>query len=431
MRRHLAVPSSPIDLAVLRIAFFVLVLPEGLSRVPARMADLPEPLRNPPTLASWIYDLLPPDAGLARAGGIVMVLSAVAGLFGWHARWAAAVWAVTATWVIGISNLFGKVDHVHHLVWLALLLAASPCADALSLDALRARRALPEPAVRYGLPIRIWWLLLGGIYFFAGAWKLVRQGPMWASPGNLRPLLYEQWAVADRFVPPLRIDHWPLVLVAVGVGTLLFELGFIVLVFSRFRWLAGVGGVAFHVGTLAFLDISFTSLLVLYVALVPWAATLGLAAPSPGDGRAPPHGRVDRGGRAIAGVGGVLVVGLFMFGVSETTEGWPMACYPTFSYPHDGSRTSLEFEVTDDRGRTEAVSLDQLFEWAPGASRQRLALGLLRLSDADKDRVLREIELPDELVDRATSIAVFRTEHSTDPDDPRQLSRTEIAEVAL
>lgn len=79
-----------------------------------------------------------------------MAVSALAAMVGFRARTAAGIWAVLAVWTLGIPNLYGKVDHYHHLVWFAVLLASSPCADALSLD--RARRRAPNPTVhvRYG-----------------------------------------------------------------------------------------------------------------------------------------------------------------------------------------------------------------------------------------------------------------------------------------
>ena len=267
IKRHFLVAGSPIDLAVVRMVFFASVLPLAYSATPRQMAGLPDELITMPSGASWIYRLVPPSEALARGGAIVMAVTAVAAMIGWRARPAAAIWAVTATWVLGIPSLFGKVDHGNHLVWFAFLLAGSPCADVLSLGALRRGARSLTPQVRYGLPIRIWWLVLGFIYLFPGLGKVADQGLAWASPGNLRPIIHGQWAAVPGYEPIARIDNWPAVLVAMGLVTIIFELGFVVAVFSRFRLLALAAGVAFHLGTYVMLDISFSSLLVAYVAL--------------------------------------------------------------------------------------------------------------------------------------------------------------------
>src|SRR5262249_50715778 len=107
--------------------------------------------------------------------------------------------AVTSLYALGIPQLYGKVDHYHHLVWLALLLAASPCADALSLDA--RGRLTPPRSVRYGFPLRVAWLLIGACYLFPGLAKL-GEWRIWLAPHNLRGLLWVQQLAAGGGINP-------------------------------------------------------------------------------------------------------------------------------------------------------------------------------------------------------------------------------------
>lgn len=428
IRAALLVPGSAIDLALLRIVFFAMAVPIGVSKLPAQMAELPDELRTIPSGAGWLYDLLPPDGSLARVASIVLLVAALAALFGWHARAAATVWVLTAVWAFGIPNLFGKVDHNHHILWFAALLAASPCADVLSLDAVRRRRAaLAAPAVRYGLPVRVWWLLIGLVYFFPGLWKVAAQGLGWASPANLRVLLHAQWAAVDGFVPPFRIDDQPVLLVLVGLGTLAFELGFVFLVFTRLRPVAVVCGLSFHLGTYLLLDISFTSLVISYVAFVPWHRSFGAVPTGSAEhvGRVPQHPD-----RLTVGIAGVLVAGVLVFGATETVDGWPFAAYPTFAERLPDRRQSLEFEVELADGSTRLVSADEVFSWVPETKRNRIPGQLLRLSPRAQADALREVDLP-AVGQRVRSLRVFQVVFSTDPDDPRQVGRVELLEVEL
>ena len=86
-----------------------------------------------------------------------------------------------------------------------------------------------------------------------------------------------------------------------GTFTLVFELGFVVVVFTRFRPIAAVAGMLFHLGTYAMIGISFFPLLLLYGIFFDWTEmvrTFGAAyrtapvAPSgPADRSVPGTGR--------------------------------------------------------------------------------------------------------------------------------------------
>ena len=36
--------------------------------------------------------------------------------------------------IAGIPQFFGKINHIHHLIWFMAIFAVSPCADVLSID---------------------------------------------------------------------------------------------------------------------------------------------------------------------------------------------------------------------------------------------------------------------------------------------------------
>lgn len=426
-KRALLVPGSPIDLAVVRVVFFAYAFTISASRLPEQMAALPEPLRLMPTGAAWLYALVPVNANAARIGSLVMVATSILGLLGVRARVAALVWAVMALYVMGIPHLFGKVNHDHHVLWFALLLAASPCADALSLDAIRSRARTPDAAVRYGFPLRVWWLLIGLLYFFPGLWKLLTQGLGWASPANLRPLLHGQWAAVDDFEPLIALDHWPAVLIAIGVGTIVFELGFVVAVFTRLRPFAVAAGIGFHVATLILLNIGFTSLVLAYVAFIPWSRSIGNALNDDLPGGAEEGNPTAPSALTAA----LLVAGAMGFGAMNVVEGWPFAAYPTFADRYSGTRTELILHIENGDGSTREADLDDVFSWVPDSRRGRLVGRFGDLPPAERQAVLSRVSTSLELPEDARSIVVTSVRRSTDPDNPRVLETRVLYTVDL
>ncbi len=211
------------------------------------------------------------------------------GILGLGSRFCAFSAACLAYYVLGFQQSFGKVDHFHHLIWFALLLSVSRCGDALSIDALFNRRQSswssrfwgPPPSVVYGLPLRFVWLLFGVIYFFPGFWKFWKCGYAWGLAENLQLHLFDKWTFLGDWRPALRFDQYPLLLTLGGLGTFLFEMGFVFLIFTRrTRYLAVAVGLIFHTMTNMTLVISFWFLQGLYVCFIPWDRLLRLRSTS-------------------------------------------------------------------------------------------------------------------------------------------------------
>ena len=160
------------------------------------------------------------------------------------------------------------------------LLAASPCGDALSVDALlrswrgaKGRLApLPQPRLGYALPLRLAWLIIGFCYFFPGLSKLRYTGFAWIFSDNFKNTLYREW-LDKGFMPIslLRIDQVPFLTQASAAVAVVFELSFIFLVlFPKIRPFAALVGLSFHNLTWYLMHIRFLSLQVAYVAFVNW-----------------------------------------------------------------------------------------------------------------------------------------------------------------
>ncbi|CAN5697890.1 hypothetical protein BH11MYX4_BH11MYX4_57360 [soil metagenome] len=332
--------DAPLPLALLRIVvpLVVLISPElysarALVESPGRLAFVPEGL--------GLIARLPIGPALARVLFVIALSSAATAILGWWSRASLLVLTLSAGLLFSLSQRQGAVLHDMHLFWMTALLAASPCGDALSLDAWGKPR--PLPSLRYGVPLFFARLLLGLVYLFPGLHKLRVSGLSWMTADNVIHQMHAKWLEHGR-LPILRVDHAPLLCAAGAVLVIAFELSFLGLaLFSRrTRWVALGAGLAFHLSTQLFLFIPFVSLWACYVVLV-----------SP---RAEAVDRDARAERLPIVVGTLLAVAVLVQGVRGQTDAWPVACYPTFAHVHGPTIPDLLVEVTLEDGTTRRLT---------------------------------------------------------------------------
>ncbi|PYS65544.1 MAG: hypothetical protein DMF74_03695 [Acidobacteria bacterium] len=279
VRDFFTATSAPVNLAVFRIVLFTLVLFSFSMGNVAWFGSLPPELRFPPTGLNFLISHIPITETVAWYAALALTLGCIACILGLFTRTSIIICLVLSIYVLGVPQVFGKINHYHHLIWFMAILAVSPCSDVLSIDAVRkswrrADRGTTEPptsCIAYALPLRFVWLLMGVIYFSAGVWKMWTSGYRWAWSDNPRNLMYNKWMELSGWMPVFRIDHHPLLFKVSALFTLAFELSFIFLIFfSAVRWLAPLGGLAFHNATNLFMRISFWNLQACYVAFVDW-----------------------------------------------------------------------------------------------------------------------------------------------------------------
>ena len=271
------------NLALFRIAFFVLAtlwLP-GPADVKG-FGSLPDSLLKPPDLLGPLYASFPRTPSLIEGAYWLLIAFGLLAALGLATRASALIWTVAASYYLGLPNLFGKVDHDMHLLWISATLALSPCADVLSLGSFisgsRGIETSPSDSRhrRYALPLRLIWTYLSLAYLFAGLWKYAVDGLNWFSPGTLRGWIFFAWAQRQGFEATIDPSSSSLLLVAGAVGTLLFELGFALLIYQRVtRHLAAAAGLVFHNSIGMTMGIPFVSLQLVYVSLIDWAAAVG------------------------------------------------------------------------------------------------------------------------------------------------------------
>jgi hypothetical protein len=148
--RFISEKRTPFDLAIFRIALMVTYL-ETVHDLPkiGRFAALDSALIVPPVGWGNLALLVPRNIELVKMAGGLLIVCIILGLVGLWTR-ISIVGAVLANfYLLTILQIFGKVNHSHMLVLFGVLLCASPCGDALSIDAyLRRRRGegIPPPS---------------------------------------------------------------------------------------------------------------------------------------------------------------------------------------------------------------------------------------------------------------------------------------------
>jgi uncharacterized membrane protein len=307
----------------------------------------------------WASQLVPIDPQIARVAQALLIVSCAAGILGLGARLAMLGVTVFGLYVFGLSQLSGAVIHDMHLFWFSALLAVSPCGDALSLQR-RLRRqpsAAAPAALVYAVALQSARVLLACVYFFPGFWKLKTSGLAWIFSDNLRNQIYWKWYELGAAPPTLRVDQLPWLLQLAALAVVMFELSFVVLIWSRRgRLFAAVCGVLFHVGTQWIMGITFISLIACYVMLLDWEAIARLF------GRAPPpivvrQAADDQLRRAApAGLLGLMLIAVVAVqGARGAVQAWPFGCYPTFDRVVGDSIADLRIEVVRSDGTTVAI----------------------------------------------------------------------------
>jgi hypothetical protein len=369
-RAYFGASGAALNLAVFRIVLFAVFIQDVAWTPTPFYARLPAVLQRPPPGLGWLPELLPITPGAVHLVRLAFWISGILAMLGLFTRPAIAVALLTGAYTLAVPQLF-KVYADVHLLWFAALLLASPCADVLSLDALRARRRgdgpgrPPPPSRAYALPLRFVWLLIATIYFFPGFWKLWVTGLGWVSADNMQHHMFQKWHEFGDWTPALRVDRVPSLLLLGALATVAFELGFVALVVSRrLRPLAAAAGLAFHDLTWLFFGISFWFLQLAYVALIDWAALIARVR----RGRRPAEAAAARDDRvpwAIALVGSLLLAGAIATGTRLVDILWPFMLYPTFASVEGATRTQMAVRAVDATGRERDVDLRRLNDALP------------------------------------------------------------------
>jgi hypothetical protein len=260
----------PYSLAITRILFFsylVVVYVGMMFHYGPRIGQMNT--QSLPGLG-WLIDILPLSSEYYTVMGCLGVVFSIFSAVGYRTRTFMILNSITIFYVVAAPNFYGKLWHQQLPIWISWILAASPCADVLSVDA--KFRNSDSVNGNYSFHLRMIWLQFGLIYFWAGFYKLWDSGFDWALNNTVVNLITIEWFEHYDKIPAFRIDRYPLLIKSGALLTIIFELLYPFLLLNRHtRSVPIVGGLLMHNLLGKFLYIGFFFLLqVFYMVFIPW-----------------------------------------------------------------------------------------------------------------------------------------------------------------
>ena len=363
--------GSALNLSFFRLLYFgfftvgaFFFLPKLWMRTMAYV-DLPASAQTDVLFMNWLPFVAPHTSLLVTVAVVLFFIAIIGAFVGFKTKWAILLFVLCGFYLFGIPNFYGKINHNHHILWFATILAFSPCGDRLSVDAwLSRRRGLKmktRSSTSYQVPFIMIWCLMGIIYFFPGFWKLWTSGLDWALTDNMRNQMYYKWMQLDGWMPWFRMDHYPFLYRSVGFFVLVFEVFFIGLIFHhRTRKLAILGGLLFHLGSWLFMDIFFVVLVLAYTTFVPWDR---IFLKQNGLERIPlllKDLKSSYSSNKIGyWVGSILIGGNTLFGIAHWNS-WPFTVYPTFETTLSSTTENLVYRGILENGTSVPLSKSPL-----------------------------------------------------------------------
>ncbi|MEB4208020.1 HTTM domain-containing protein [Mycobacterium sp. 94-17] len=261
-------PQPMYTLGVVRIAFGALAVLWGLWLLPMRNGLLDARGVTPaqPSVAhTWgIFEIWNSNEAML-IGAVVLVLSSLALLTGWHSRLAAVVVFVLivsferrSPWVFNAGDVLVRIE--------AFLLAISPCGAALSLDQRRLTGSFWSAQIRAKWPIQLIRVQMSLVYLASARVKL--SGETWLNGtavsyalrlDDMRRVPLPEWLVTNGLA--MNILTWGAISVELAVGALVW--------FPRCRPWVLSAGVLLHVMIDIHIQIGIFSL-AMFVMYLSW-----------------------------------------------------------------------------------------------------------------------------------------------------------------
>ncbi|HSE83314.1 MAG TPA: hypothetical protein VLB01_02050 [Thermodesulfobacteriota bacterium] len=286
-------PTSLRRLAIFRILIFGFLIWNSLYIwVPGYIESLKNvsPEFFEPLLIIRVLHLSPPTSPFALdIVHLLLTLFAAGAMVGFMTRFCILGSLVLFLYVVGMWWSFEGIHRSESPVFIFAMVALllSPCGRVLSVDEVIARirgskgRGESQRDRDEGLeseyalwPIRLTQVFVAFAYFNAGFWKIKMSGFSWANGAALQFHLIDHHLRGHSITDlGLHIAHHPMLCSALSVLTLVWELGFpIILVFPRLAWIFLPLGLSFHIGTGITMATWFYPLWFCYIAFIDFEA---------------------------------------------------------------------------------------------------------------------------------------------------------------
>ena len=261
--RWLFAPQRATNLALVRVAVSCYALGWLLitSNELIELGHL-DPARFDPVGVVSIARVSPASTTAIATWIVITAASGVVFAVGGRTRLSGPLFAAGLLWLTTYQNSWSKLLHSENLLVIhVLVLAVSPCADAIAIGRRKPSSATRSP--RYGWPLRALAAATVLTYVLAGLTKLRHAGLGWFDPDNLRNWvaydLVRKELFGDPYLPlaiPLLRHAW--LFVPIAVITMLIEVGSPLALTSRraaITWSAAAW--LFHLSVLSLMSVAF------------------------------------------------------------------------------------------------------------------------------------------------------------------------------
>ena len=275
--------GSPLNLAVARILVAAQALWVVLSRDYAAISGLPPAFWSEvrPTF-EWRFLAFPGRPDLESMLQWLAVAALVAAFLGVYARLSCLLAGLLLYHLAPLESIIWESAPVIRGLTIPVLalttLGFARCGDSLALFPRKAAPIDRASPADYSWPLRLTQVFLCQVYLFSAFAKLERSGLGWVSAPNI-----QQWirylAKDPEFAvfrgPGLWLASHPTLCLVTAAAALLLELAFILVLFSRrARWWLIPLALAFHLGILFTMNLTFLSAPLLLI-FVDWDRVCG------------------------------------------------------------------------------------------------------------------------------------------------------------
>lgn len=324
IKTFLLTPQLPYNIAVLRILFFSYLGFLYFSKWLTASDNVSLESRVALPGIGWLIDVLPISPNIYSWMVVMGIVACTMVVLGFRTRIFLILNAAICFYIYATPNFFGKLWHEQLVIWIAWFFAISRCYDVLSLDARKAKTGI---AMRsdYTFPVRLIWLQLGVIYFWAGFYKLWESGFDWALGASMINQVQLEWFQNYDNVPSIRIDQWPILLHVGGLVAILFEISYLFLLLQpRLRAVAAIGGLVMHNLIGWFMYISFFhTIQVFYLSFLDFNRFFVKKSVSP-------HSVIHQLSKPTLYLGSFILSMNFLFGMFSI-DSYPFSAYPKYA----------------------------------------------------------------------------------------------------
>jgi hypothetical protein len=337
LKNYLFYPQLPYNISILRILFFLYLIWIYLAKYQIILPTISLQNKAPLPYVAMMVRLIPVNVNLYTAFVILGIVCCLFIAIGYKTRWFLLLNAICCFYIIATPNFFGKLWHEQLVIWISWFFTFSRCYDVFSVDAKLAGTPIVKSA-DYTFPVRFVWLQFGVIYFWAGFYKLWDCGFDWALGKSMVNQVQLEWLQHYDTMPAIRIDHYPILLYVGGIGVILFELVYPLLILrTNLRWVAAVLGLVIHNIIGYFMYISFLFFLqVFYVFYFDFNKFFT---------RQAPFSKKALGYSRPAFFLGVVILTLNFLCGMFSIDSYPFSAYPRYAALIPDSIKTIYFEV--------------------------------------------------------------------------------------